>query len=145
MKHDARPNTLLRAYVESKAFYAVWRRALVCCLNDDIHGLIAACCKRTDHCGFAGSRHPRLVRFSGPAYPEGIEVYTIDGVPVKIYEAAKTVADCFKYRNKIGLDLCLEALSNGLRRRKFSVDQLSHFAKICRVHNIIQPYIKAML
>jgi predicted transcriptional regulator of viral defense system len=87
----------------------------------------------------------RFVRFSGPAYTEGIEVYTVDGVPVKIYEEAKTVADCFKYRHKIGLDLCLEALRNGLRRRKFSVDQLSHFAKICRVHNIIKPYIEAML
>lgn len=87
----------------------------------------------------------RFVRFSGEAFTEGVEDHTIEGVSVKIYDAAKTVADAFKYRNKIGLDLCIEALRNGLRTRKFTVNQLVRYAKICRVQNVIRPYVEATL
>jgi predicted transcriptional regulator of viral defense system len=87
----------------------------------------------------------RFVRFSGQAFAEGVDTHILEGTSVKVYNAAKTVADCFKYRNKIGLDLCLEALRTGLRQRKFSVDLLMHYAQICRVENSIKPYIEAMI
>jgi predicted transcriptional regulator of viral defense system len=87
----------------------------------------------------------RFVRFSGQAFTEGVDTQILEGVPVKIYGAAKTIADCFKYRNKIGLDLCVEALRTGLGQRKFTVDLLAHYAQLCRVQNIITPYIEAML
>ena len=87
----------------------------------------------------------RFVRFSGEAFTTGVDVHTIEGVHVRVYDPAKTVADCFKYRNKIGLDLCIEALRSGLHQRKFTVNQLVHYAKICRVQNIIQPYLEALL
>jgi predicted transcriptional regulator of viral defense system len=87
----------------------------------------------------------RFVRFSGEAFTAGIEYHTIEGIPVKIYGPAKTVADCFKYRHKIGLDVALEALRDGLRQRLFTVDQLWHYANICRVQNVILPYLEATL
>ncbi|MCE7989964.1 MAG: transcriptional regulator [Caldilinea sp. CFX5] len=87
----------------------------------------------------------RIFYFSGAAFISGVETHILEGVALKIYDPAKTVADCFKYRNKIGIDLCIEALRTGLRQRKFTVDQLSSYAKICRIQNIIQPYLEAML
>jgi len=87
----------------------------------------------------------RFVYFSGKAYEAGIETHNIEGVAVKIYSPAKTVADCFKYRNKIGLDVALEALRDCLRARKCTVDDLWRYAQICRVTNVIRPYLEAML
>jgi predicted transcriptional regulator of viral defense system len=86
----------------------------------------------------------RFVRFSGAAFTTGVEAYTIEGVTVKVYTPAKTVADCFKYRHKIGLDVALEGLRDGLHQRKFTVDDLWHYAKICRVANVMKPYLEAM-
>ena len=86
----------------------------------------------------------RFVRFSGPALIEGVESHIIDGIPVAIYQPAKTVADCFKYRNKIGLDVALEALKDCLRNRRCQADTLWRFAKICRVSNVMRPYLEAM-
>ena len=86
----------------------------------------------------------RFVRFSGPALNEGIESHIIDGIPVAIYQPGKTVADCFKYRNKIGLDVALEALKDCLRNRRCEADTLWYFAKICRVSNVMRPYLEAM-
>ena len=85
------------------------------------------------------------MRFSGKALTEGIDEYRVEGVPVKIYNAAKTVADCFKYRNKIGLDVALEALREVIRERKCSTDDLWRYAKICRVTEIIRPYMEAIV
>ncbi len=87
----------------------------------------------------------RLVRFSGPAFMEGIQEHTLEGIPVKVYSPAKTIADCFKFRNKIGLDVALEALRDGLHQRQFTVDQLWYYAGICRVQNIMRPYLEAIL
>ena len=87
----------------------------------------------------------RIVRFSGKALTEGVDEYTIEGVQVRIYNIAKTVTDCFKYRNKIGLDVALEALQGVLRDRKCSIDELWKYAKICRVAKIIRPYIEAIV
>lgn len=89
--------------------------------------------------------YPRLhiVRFSGKALTEGIEEHVIEGVQVRIYNAAKTVADCFKYRNKIGLDVALEALRDYRQQKKCSNDDLWRYAKICRVANVMRPYLEA--
>lgn len=84
------------------------------------------------------------MRFSGKSLSEGIEAHEIDGVPVRVYCPAKTVADCFKYRNKIGLDVALEALRECLRKRKCTNDELWQYAKICRVANVMKPYMEAM-
>lgn len=83
--------------------------------------------------------------FSGLAYSSGIEIHEIDGVQVRIYNPAKTVADCFKYRNKIGQDVALEALRFCRERRRTSVAEFLEFARICRVQNIMSPYLEAML
>ena len=91
------------------------------------------------------ARYPktRIVRFSGKALTEGVDEHTIEGVQVRIYDPAKTVADCFKYRNKIGLDVALEALREVLRGRKCSTDELWKYAKICRVSKTMRPYMEA--
>jgi predicted transcriptional regulator of viral defense system len=86
----------------------------------------------------------RIVRFSGPALTEGIEVHTVDGIAVRVYSVAKTVADCFKYRNKIGLDVALEALRECRRERRASSDELWQYAKICRVSNVMRPYLESI-
>lgn len=85
----------------------------------------------------------RIVRFSGSALTDGIEEHTIEGVRVRIYCPAKTVADCFKYRNKIGLDVALEALRDCREQKKCSNDDLWRYAKICRVANVMRPYLEA--
>ncbi|MBK8058397.1 MAG: hypothetical protein IPK33_11150 [Gemmatimonadetes bacterium] len=79
-------------------------------------------------------RYPpmRIVRFTGPALTEGVERRTIEGRTVSVYGVAKTIADCFKYRNKIGLDVALEALREAWRMRRFTMDDLDRFAAICR-------------
>ena len=85
----------------------------------------------------------RVLRFSGEAYSKGMETHLIDGVPVKVYGVAKTVADCFKFRNKVGLDVALEALREGWKERKFTMDELWREAKICRVSKVMKPYLEA--
>lgn len=97
------------------------------------------------------ARHPkvgypplRIVRFSGAALAFGVEQHQIAGVPVKIYTPPKTVADCFKYRNKIGLDVALEALRDTWRKRRATMDELLEAAKVCRVARIIRPYLESL-
>lgn len=85
----------------------------------------------------------RIVRFSGRALEEGVEEHMVEGVKVRVYSPAKTVADCFKYRNKIGLDVALEALKEGWRERRFTMDELWCYGKICRVTNIMRPYLES--
>lgn len=86
----------------------------------------------------------RVMRFSGVALEEGVEQRFIRGVPVRVFRPAKTVADCFKYRNKIGLDVALEALRAYRSLRKGSVDELWHYARVCRVANAMRPYLEAV-
>jgi predicted transcriptional regulator of viral defense system len=97
------------------------------------------------------ARHPkldypplRIVRFSGAALSFGVEQHRIAGVPVNVYTPAKTVADCFKYRNKIGLDVALEALRDTWRQRRATMDELLEAAKVCRVARIIRPYLESL-
>ena len=74
----------------------------------------------------------------------GIEQPSVEGVTVRVYNPAKTVADCFKYRNKIGLDVALEALRDCWRQRRATMDELWEYAKLCRVANIMRPYLEAI-
>ena len=87
----------------------------------------------------------RIFEFSGESFHEGIETKIIQGVTVKVYSPAKTVADCFKYRNKIGLDVALEALRECQRERKCTSDELWQYANVCRVANVMRPYMEAMV
>ena len=86
----------------------------------------------------------RIVRFSGPALEYAVEEHDIEGVAVRVYTAAKTVADCFKYRNKIGLDVAIEALRDCWRKRKATADELWAAAKVCRVTNVMRPYMESL-
>jgi predicted transcriptional regulator of viral defense system len=86
----------------------------------------------------------RVVRMSGPALTEGIELIEIDGVQVPVFNPAKTVADCFKFRNKIGLDVALEALRDGWAQRKLTMDALWHYAAVDRVTNVMRPYLESV-
>jgi hypothetical protein len=86
----------------------------------------------------------RVARFSGAALAEGIESHTIEGVGVRVYSAAKTVADCFKYRNKIGIDVAVEALKDFARTRRGGANDLARFARVCRVSRVMQPYLDAI-
>lgn len=86
----------------------------------------------------------RIVRFSGASLWEGQKEHVIEGVTVKIYNPAKTVADCFKFRNKIGLDVALEALRETWRERRCSISELMRYARICRVANIMRPYLESL-
>ncbi|GAB4245422.1 MAG: type IV toxin-antitoxin system AbiEi family antitoxin domain-containing protein [Thermoleophilia bacterium] len=86
----------------------------------------------------------RVVRFSGPALTRGIEEHEIDGVPVRMYGSAKTIADCFKYRNKIGLDVAIEALRDCWSRRLCTMDDLWEYAQVCRVSRVMRPYLESL-
>ena len=85
----------------------------------------------------------RVARFSGDALVEGIETHRLEGVDVRVYSAAKTVADCFKYRNKIGIDVAVEALRDFNHRYRGGANELAHYARICRVSRVMQPYLDA--
>ena len=85
----------------------------------------------------------KMVQFTGEAYAEGVEVFERDQVGLRVYSVAKTVADCFKHRNKIGLDVALEALRDARAQKKASAGELWRFAKICRVANAMRPYLEA--
>jgi hypothetical protein len=85
-----------------------------------------------------------IARFSGIALTEGIEVHHLEGVPVKITNVPKTIADCFKYRHKIGLDVAMEALKEAWNAKRVSMDELWHYGQICRVQNVMRPYLEGL-
>ena len=86
----------------------------------------------------------RIVRFSGAALTEGVEEQVVDGVTVRVTGVAKTVADCFKYRNKIGLDVALEALREAWGEKRMTSEDLWRYAKVCRVANVMRPYMESL-
>jgi predicted transcriptional regulator of viral defense system len=86
----------------------------------------------------------RVARFSGRALTEGIETHRLEGVEVRLYSSAKTVSDCFKYRNKVGIDVAVEALRDFSRRHRGGATELARFARICRMTRVIQPYLDAI-
>jgi predicted transcriptional regulator of viral defense system len=87
----------------------------------------------------------KIVHFSGAAFTEGIESHRIEGEIVRVYSVAKTLADLFKHRNKVGLDVALEALREAWRERKFTVEALDRAARVCRVERVIRPYVEALV
>ena len=87
----------------------------------------------------------RVLRFSGAALSQGIETHRIEGQQVRVYNIAKTLADCFKYRHKIGIDVALEALREAWRSRRFTMEELDRYAAICRVQRVMRPYLEALL
>jgi predicted transcriptional regulator of viral defense system len=98
-----------------------------------------------------GARKPRLdypptrfFWFSGPAFHEGIEMHRLDGAPVRVYDPEKTLADCFRYRNQIGMDVVLEALRLWRERRRKKLDALLKYARIRHVERAMRPYLEAM-
>ncbi|MFP3984353.1 MAG: type IV toxin-antitoxin system AbiEi family antitoxin domain-containing protein [Desulfurivibrionaceae bacterium] len=91
--------------------------------------------------------HPpiRAYRFSGQAYTEGVESHELDGVAVHIYSPEKTLADCFKFRNRVGLDTAIEAIRFYRDRRQVDVEALMHYAAVCRIKKVIRPYLESLL
>lgn len=86
----------------------------------------------------------KMVQYSDEAFSEGVEIIESDNINLRVYNVAKTIADCFKHRNKIGLDVAMEVLKEAYVKNKVSVDELWHYAKICRVANVMRPYIEAI-
>lgn len=84
----------------------------------------------------------RIVRLTGKAFSEGIETHEQEGLVVRVYCPAKTVVDCFKFRNKIGIDVAREAMVDCLNQKKASRDEIWRYAKICHMTNIIRPYLE---
>jgi len=87
----------------------------------------------------------RIFWFTGDAFTEGIATHTLDHVLVPVYTPEKTLADCFKYRNKLGLDVAVEALKLYRRRQRLNLDELLRCARICRVEKVMRPYVEALL
>ena len=134
---------------ESLATIAVKVPQAVFCLLTalQIHGLTTQLPRQVWIAMPQGSHAPKMdyppvkmVQFSGDAFTHGIEVVQ---VALRVYGVAKTVADCFKHRNTVGLDVALEALRETLTTRKASADELWQFAKVCRVANVMRPYLEA--
>lgn len=86
----------------------------------------------------------RIARFSGEALRFGVEHHDLEGTTVQVYSSAKTVADCFKFRHKIGIDVALEALRECYRQKKASMEELWDAAKVCRVANVMRPYMESL-
>lgn len=85
-----------------------------------------------------------VVRFGGPALSQGVESHRIEGTTVRVYNVAKTLADVFKYRNKIGLDVALEALREAWQARRFTMGEIHRYARVCRVERVMRPYLEAL-
>jgi len=99
-----------------------------------------------------GSETPRINyppisvhRFSGDSFSQGIQQENIDGIKVNFYCPEKTIMDCFKFRNKIGIDIAIEALKFYKSRYKLDIDKLLKYARICRIENIVKPYLEAVI
>ena len=92
-------------------------------------------------------KHPplRMFWFTGRSFTDGIETHKVDGIRLRVYSPEKTLADCFKYRNKLGLDTVLEALRLYGSRKRPNVDDLMKFARVCRVEKVMRPYLEALL
>jgi len=87
----------------------------------------------------------KFAYFSGEAMTEGIETHDVAGTEIRVYGVAKTIADCFKYRNKIGLDVAIDALREGWREQRFTLQELRRYIEICRVRTVIRPYLEAFI
>ena len=128
-------------------------KGIICLISAlDFHRLTTQIPHRVDVALPQNSEKPRLefplTRFtwlSPNSFAAGVEQHDLDGVQLRVYGVAKTIADCFKFRNKIGLDVALEALHEALRSRRCSVTEILYFARINRVEKVIMPYMEALL
>lgn len=127
--------------------------AVICLISAlSYHGITTQIPHAVSVAASRGARMPRLdsppvqaFKFSEKAFKAGIETHQIDGVKVKIYSPEKTLADCFKYRNKLGMDVVLEALKLYRSQKKYRPDKLIKHARVCRVENVMKPYLEASL
>ena len=87
----------------------------------------------------------RIMEYGEPSYAAGTEVHEMDGAPVRVYSREKTIADCFKYRNKVGLSIALEGLRLYVESGHYMIGELMSMARVCRVERILRPYVEAML
>ena len=87
----------------------------------------------------------RLFWYSKAVYKNGIEQEKLDGTQIRVYSPEKTLADCFKYRNKLGIDVCVEALNLYRRRGRMKMDLIERYAKLCRVERVMRPYLESIL
>jgi len=87
----------------------------------------------------------RIMRFSSASLSAGVETHRIEGQAVRVYSVSKTLSDLFKYRNKVGLEVALEALREAWRERRFTMDEIDQYAKICRVERVMRPYLEALV
>jgi predicted transcriptional regulator of viral defense system len=87
----------------------------------------------------------RVARLTGAMMTTGIEQHEIQGVPVPIYSVAKTIADCFRFRNRIGVNIAVEALRDAWRNKRATPDELWRCAKVCRVLNVMRPYFESLV
>lgn len=96
------------------------------------------------NCAVPKFKQPRLriVKLSGQAFSEGIEEYPTDGMTIRVYCLAKTVVDCFKFRNRIGLDIAREALVDCIAQKKATRDEIYHYARLCRMDRVMRPYLE---
>lgn len=114
-------------------------------LTTQIPQVISVAVPRRAHLPLIDYRPTQVHRFSGASYQSGIEEHMIDGVSIKIYSPEKTLVDCFKYRNKIGMDIVLEAIKFYRARKQFDAKQILKYAKLCRVERAITPYLEAII
>ena len=127
-------------------------RAVVCLVSAlEWHGLTTQVPRAVQIALPPGARAPhvryppsRVFRFSGRSYTSGVEQHDVGGLRVRVYGAAKTVADCFKFRNRVGRDVALEGLREGWRARRFTMDQVIRYARICRVERVMRPYLESL-
>ncbi|HEX8411249.1 MAG TPA: type IV toxin-antitoxin system AbiEi family antitoxin domain-containing protein [Thermoanaerobaculia bacterium] len=87
----------------------------------------------------------RSVRLSEPPLHAGIEIHTVHGVELRVFSVAKTVADCFKFRSRVGTDVAVAALREGWMKKRFTMDELWQFARVCRVTTVMRPYLEALI
>jgi predicted transcriptional regulator of viral defense system len=87
----------------------------------------------------------RIVRLSDEPLHEGVEMHVEHGIELQVFSAAKSVADCFKFRNKIGVDVAIAALREGWEENRFTIDELSRFARVCRVERVMRPYLEVLV
>jgi predicted transcriptional regulator of viral defense system len=128
-------------------------QAVVCLISAlDWHGLttqipheVHLALKRSAHKPKLSHPPVRVYWLTEPCYSAGIEVHEVDGVPLRIYSAEKTLADCFKFRNEVGMDTVLEALKEYIRRGQPKVEDLLAFSKLCRASSVMRPYLEALL
>ena len=126
---------------------------VICLLSAlDFHGIgtqlpseVWVAIERGTRAPVAGQLPLIVVRFSGAAFTEGTETHRIEGERVRVYSVAKTLADLFKKRNQVGLDVALEALREAWRERRFTMDALDRAAHVCRVERVMRPYVEAIV